>query len=389
MKQAFLSYAREDSRKAKRLYADLRRKASIRVWIDSEELLPGARWEPAVRKAIRESDYFLAVLSNKAVAARGFRHTELREALEVAKEFPEDWIYLIPTRLDECRMPFSEMEAYNYADLFPRWGDGLNRVCRTLKYHGGGRKESPQGDTLDLHTLGEGRDTGTKIKRRKPGQRRRSQADRSSQHSFHYKVGLVDLEERIPTIGRIVRGLNKVQSSFKFTRKRLGVPRQALTWFDDSLQLYIPSLPRSFYNRIGPLDTDCVVGLTLRLLAGEDKKSGSYYNYLADESPVDPRVLFISYSGLAEYAHEADVALDSAIAYLITAQLVAYFFDLGYDLNFGYHPETRNCPMDFTEYHSELVGGLRAGRFCRVCSRKLEKSGPFAKAFRAMIAWGR
>lgn len=95
MKKVFLSYARADARKAKRLYEDLSRKPSLRVWFD-RNLLPGQRWEPAIRKAIRESDYFLAVLSKKAVSNRGFRHTELREALRVAEEFPENSIYRTP-----------------------------------------------------------------------------------------------------------------------------------------------------------------------------------------------------------------------------------------------------------------------------------------------------
>jgi hypothetical protein len=92
---------------------------------------------------------------------------------------------------------------------------------------------------------------------------------------------------------------------------------------------------------------------------------------------------FTSYSGLDEYAEEAGVTLDTALAYSVTAQLVNYFLDL------SYHKKIRNCPMDYTEDHSDLVGGLRAGRFCRFCSRTLMKSKPYAKAFKAMIAWGR
>lgn len=45
--------------------------------------------------------------------------------------------------------------------------------------------------------------------------------------------------------------------------------------------------------------------------------------------------------------------------------------------------------MDFVRDHADIVGGLRAGRFCGPCSRTLAKSKPFAEAFRAMLAWGR
>jgi len=127
---------------------------------------------------------------------------------------------------------------------------------------------------------------------------------------------------------------------------------------------------------------DCVICLTRRLLAFEEQDS-VLYNYLAGRSPTDPRVLFISYTDLSAHARAADVTLDVAVTYLVTAELVDYFMDL------GYHKETRMCPMDFTEQHSDLVGGLRVGRFCRFCSRTLEKSRRFGKAFKAMIAWGR
>ena len=386
MKQVFLSYARADSKKAKRLYNALCQTVPFHVWFDGVDLLPGVRWEPAIRKAIRESDYFLAVLSHESVSNRGFRHTELREALEVAKEFPDNWIFLIPTRLNDCRMPLEGMEDFNYLDLFPKWGDGVHRLCRTLKAQAArGKKRAPKNTPPDVRratadVLRPGKGGPIKSPRSKPHPRRR--ASIPAELTFQYKVGLVDLGERIPTIGRIAQGLNGVQSPFQFTRKRLATPPQALTTIDHRPQLYVPRLPGSFYERIGPLETDYVICLTRRLLALEE---GKYvlYNYLADQSPVDPRVFFISYAGLDEYAGEAGVTLDTAMAYLMTAELVNNFLDL------GYHKQIRNCPMDFTEDHSMLVGGLRAGRFCRFCSRTLKKSRPFGKAFRAMIAWGR
>ena len=81
VKQVFLSYARADGKKAKRLHDELCRSASVRIWFDRIDLLPGVKWEPAIRKAIRESDCFLALFSNQSVTTRGVRHSELREAL--------------------------------------------------------------------------------------------------------------------------------------------------------------------------------------------------------------------------------------------------------------------------------------------------------------------
>jgi hypothetical protein len=282
-------------------------------------------------------------------------------------------------------MPLAGISEFNYLDLFPKWGEGVDKLCRTLNKQAGGKQLAPKHRPPDVKTaiakvIETRQSKPNKSPRSKPRVRRR--ASGAASRTLQYKVGLVDLGERIPTIGRIAQGLNGVQSSFQFTRKRLATPPQALTTIEHRPQLYVPRLPESFYKRIGPLETDYVICLTRRLLALEE---GKYvlYNYLADQSPVDPRVFFISYAGLDEYATEAGVSLDTAMAYLMTAELVNNFLDL------GYHKQIRNCPMDFTEDHSMLVGGLRAGRFCGPCSRTLARNRTFGKAFRAMLAWGR
>lgn len=387
MKQVFLSYARADGKKAKRLYEDLCRLGLIRVWFDRVDLLPGIKWKPAIRKAIRESDYFLAVLSRNAVSTRGVRHSELREAYEVAKEFPEDWIFLIPTRLDDCSMPFSELEEFNYADLFPKWKEGVAQLSRIFGSQADGKLMPTGKQTVGASVAVVGSKTGNpvKIQDRKPHQSHQSQAP-SSKTGFHYKVGLADLDRNGSNsiTRRVAQGLNHVQSVFDLVPERLAAPRQALTTIGGFPHLYIPRLPSTFYERIGPLEMDCVICLTRRLLVFEEEDS-ILYNYLAGPSPTDPRVLFVSHAGLGEYARQAGVALEVAIANRITAELVNYFLDL------GYHKATRNCLMDFTEDHSDLVGALRAGQFCSYCSEELKSgiSRPFAEAFRAMIAWGR
>ena len=100
MKQAFLSYARIDTAYARRLLRDLRADGSIKIWFDRDDLVGGMKWRPAIRKAIRDSRFFIALLSRRAVSRRGYRHTELRQALRVMSEFPEDRIFLTPGTAD-------------------------------------------------------------------------------------------------------------------------------------------------------------------------------------------------------------------------------------------------------------------------------------------------
>ncbi|MGC1931965.1 MAG: toll/interleukin-1 receptor domain-containing protein, partial [Candidatus Nitrosopolaris sp.] len=98
----FLSYAREDSDAAKRLYEDLKNDG-LSPWLDKESLLPGQNWEIEIRKAIKNSRYFIALLSSNSVDKRGFVQKEFKFALEVLDEVPESQIFVIPARLNECK----------------------------------------------------------------------------------------------------------------------------------------------------------------------------------------------------------------------------------------------------------------------------------------------
>ena len=86
--RVFISYAHEDKVAAEKLYLDLR-KYDINAWIDSEYLLPGQKWKTEIKQAIRESRFFIALLSENSIRKRGFVQSELAEALEILREFPE------------------------------------------------------------------------------------------------------------------------------------------------------------------------------------------------------------------------------------------------------------------------------------------------------------
>jgi len=70
--QVFICYCREDLGIAKKLYVDLKN-AGLEPWLDTEDLLPGQLWKTAIDKAIRESSYFLVLLSfNSVTKEKGF-----------------------------------------------------------------------------------------------------------------------------------------------------------------------------------------------------------------------------------------------------------------------------------------------------------------------------
>ncbi|NPV63728.1 MAG: toll/interleukin-1 receptor domain-containing protein [Methanotrichaceae archaeon] len=128
----FISYAHEDDEAAVRLYHDLK-KAGVNPWIDKENLLPGQNWRTEIKKAIRSSRYFIAVLSTNSVGRKGYVQKEVADALNILDEFPESEIFIIPIRLDDCRPSHEKMGELHWANMFPIWEDGLQKILSTLK----------------------------------------------------------------------------------------------------------------------------------------------------------------------------------------------------------------------------------------------------------------
>ncbi len=147
MPEIFISYAREDQSQAERLYRDLQ-KEGFDVWMDTQDLLAGSNWSVEIRQAIRASEYFVLLLSAKSMTKRGFVHREIREALEVVGEMPENEIFLIPARLEPCDVTHEDLGRLHWVDLFPDWDHGLAQIARSL------RRRNVQNDLVHQRDLG-------------------------------------------------------------------------------------------------------------------------------------------------------------------------------------------------------------------------------------------
>jgi hypothetical protein len=75
------------------------------------------------------------LLSKHSVTKRGFYQKEIRVALDVLNEFPEDETFLVPVRLDDCTVRFEALREIQYIDLFPDWWDGFDRLLSALQLH--------------------------------------------------------------------------------------------------------------------------------------------------------------------------------------------------------------------------------------------------------------
>ena len=128
----FLSYAKEDVEYAEKLYNALKSNGII-TWFDRAHILPGQDWKYEIHKAIKNSAYFIALLSPNSISKKGFVQKELKMALDILKEFPPSSIYIIPARIADCSSAYKEFESLQWVDLFPSFERGIAKILRVFK----------------------------------------------------------------------------------------------------------------------------------------------------------------------------------------------------------------------------------------------------------------
>lgn len=128
--QIFLLYSHSDQKAVHRLYRRLV-KTGASVWLDKESLLPGQDWMYEIHQAIQKSDFIIACISKEFNKQGGFRHEELKIALERAKAAAQGEVFIIPARLEKCDTP-EPLRRWQWVDLFE--ADGYKKLIETLKY---------------------------------------------------------------------------------------------------------------------------------------------------------------------------------------------------------------------------------------------------------------
>lgn len=131
--KVFLSYASQDKSLVRELSRRLVGEGWIDTWQDEKNLLPGQDWRVKIEEAVEEADVVIIVLSQHSVSKEGHVQKELRYAREIALEKPEDSIFLIPLRLDECEVPRG-LRFYQWMDYFgERKNDGYDSLIKSLQ----------------------------------------------------------------------------------------------------------------------------------------------------------------------------------------------------------------------------------------------------------------
>jgi hypothetical protein len=120
--KVFLSYASQDRPLVRELSERLAREEWIDPWVDEKKLLPGQDWRLKIDEAVETSDIVIICLSDNSVTKEGYVQKELRYAREIALEKPEETIFLVPLRLDECEVPRG-LRFYQWVDYFGKKKD--------------------------------------------------------------------------------------------------------------------------------------------------------------------------------------------------------------------------------------------------------------------------
>jgi formylglycine-generating enzyme required for sulfatase activity len=143
-KRIFLAHSSIDKELVRKLYKELK-KRGLQPWLDEEDLLPGQNWRIEIPKAIRECEYFIACLSERAIHKQGYVNKEFRMALDIYAEKPPGSIYLIPLKFDDCGVPDiqhpelgAKLRDIHWLDYWK--SDGLERL---LKVIGNGKEGGP------------------------------------------------------------------------------------------------------------------------------------------------------------------------------------------------------------------------------------------------------
>jgi len=129
----FLCHASQDKPAVRELYNALKSEEWIDPWLDKAKILAGQDWEIVIDKAVEASDVVIVCLSNRSVTKEGFVQKEIRYAYDNALEKPEDTIFLIPLRLDNCSVP-RKLKPFHWVDYFgAEKADAYSNLLEALK----------------------------------------------------------------------------------------------------------------------------------------------------------------------------------------------------------------------------------------------------------------
>ncbi len=124
----FLCHSSSDKPVARKIYSQLKEIRNVKPWFDEVDILPGEDWEPAIKRAVRNSQVVIICMSKSSVRKEGFVQKEIRLAIDVALEKPENTIFIIPLKLEECDVP-DRLSSFQWV----KYPEGWEKLVLSLK----------------------------------------------------------------------------------------------------------------------------------------------------------------------------------------------------------------------------------------------------------------
>ena len=156
----FISYASEDYDLAVRFKNDLTY-AGLDPWIDKESLQGGAPWKEVIEREIRNSGYFIPLLSRNSVENKGYVNKEWQLALEyknqpILEEFVKNFV--IPVKLDDYDISHmhKKIKELHVIDLSKGWEKGIRNVIELIESLQP-KDEDRERDIKELNEMGSSR----------------------------------------------------------------------------------------------------------------------------------------------------------------------------------------------------------------------------------------
>lgn len=123
--RVFLSHASEDKNAVKALATKIADER-FDVWLDEENILPGAEWDSTITYTLERSDAVIVCLTPRLINKQTYIKQEIRLAARLATEQQK---LLVPLILDNCPLP-PELSAYQAVDY--RRDDGHRKLMAAL-----------------------------------------------------------------------------------------------------------------------------------------------------------------------------------------------------------------------------------------------------------------
>lgn len=134
----FICHTEEDIKAARDLYKNLKQ-AGFSPWLDEIDVLPGRNRDMQIENAMKSADFALVCLSQFSIARKGYLNEDIKWIMDHQDEMPEDKIFMIPVKLDECDLQ-ERFYGIRTVNLFEP--GGFERLTNALEYQLGKNTDS-------------------------------------------------------------------------------------------------------------------------------------------------------------------------------------------------------------------------------------------------------